>query len=167
MPCPKCIAITKNGTSCKRNTCVRFPYCFQHMKSIEGLQLKKSEINDAGLGLFATRNFPLSSTRKQDPTITYYSSKNITNRPNNDSAYVLKVNNKQYLDSKDPSNFSGRYINSFKNHPDIHKRNANVRFTKGVKIYEKNNRYVVPIKQKKPIKKGDELYLNYGTDYLI
>ena len=113
MPCPKCIAITKNGTSCKRNTCVRFPYCFQHMNSIEGLQLKKSEINDAGLGLFATRNFPLSSTRKQDPTITYYSSKNITNGPNDDSAYVLKVNNKQYLDSNDPSNFSGRYINSF------------------------------------------------------
>ena len=31
MPCPKCIAITKNGTSCKRNTCARFPCSFQHM----------------------------------------------------------------------------------------------------------------------------------------
>jgi hypothetical protein len=167
MPCPKCIALTKKGTSCKRNTCVRYPYCFQHQKIIEGLELKNSEINDAGLGLFATKNFPLPYKRNQDPTITYYSSKKISNEPNPNSSYVLRINSNQYLDSEDKSNYSGRYINSFKHHPEIKKRFANVRFTKGSKIYFKNNRYIVPIKQKKPIKKGDELYLNYGADYSI
>ena len=165
MPCPNCIAITKAGTRCKRNTCVRYPYCFQHLRLISGLELKKSEIHDAGLGLFASRDFPIKTNRTKDPTITYYSSKSITQQPSPDSAYVLEVNKNQYLDSKDPSNFAGRYINSFKNHPHISKRQANVRFTQGQSIYKKDERYVVPIKQKKAIKKGDELYINYGQNY--
>jgi hypothetical protein len=79
----------------------------------------------------------------------------------------LKVNNHEYLDSWNPSNFVGRYINSFKNHPDEKKRLANVRFAKGSRIYRKDDRYVVPIKQKKKIAKGDELFINYGSDYPI
>ena len=166
MPCPQCQAMTKNGTKCKLHTCKRYPYCWIHQRSVEGLEQKRSSIPDGGLGLFATRQFPYSKSRKMKP-ITYYSSKRISHHPNPNSEYVLKVNNKQYLDSEDPSNFAGRYINSFKHHPERAKRKANVRFTQGSRIYEKDNRFVVPIYQKKKIDKGEELFINYGNQYPI
>jgi len=168
MTCDRCTAITKNGTRCKLHTCRTLKYCWIHLKSIDGLQIKKSGIPNADLGLFATKSFPYSKTRV-DPTITYYSARTISDTPNRGSEYVLKVNDKpQYLDSWSPSNFVGRYINSFKNHPDKSKRRANVRFTKGSRIYRKDDRYVVPIKQKAmKINKGDELFINYGSDYPI
>ena len=161
MVCPQCEAITEEGTRCKRHTCVRFPYCFQHMRIIEGLALKDSDVPDAGKGVFATQDFPLKAKKP----IAYYSAKEITHKPDPNSAYVLKVNNNEYLDSKSPSNYTGRYINSFKNHPDKKKRKANVRFAKNQRIYWKDNRAVVPIRQIKPIKKGQELFLNYGNAY--
>lgn len=168
MVCPQCSAITDKGKRCKRNTCIKYPLCWQHMKTKEGLELKKSEIPDAGQGVFATRDFPYNNTKKgktQNKPITYYSAKKISNKPNPNSAYVLRVNDKEYLDSENPSNFSGKYINSFRNHPDVRKRYANVRFGASQRIYRKNDRFVVPILQKKTIKKGDELYLNYGKMY--
>ena len=168
MVCPQCEAITEEGTRCKRHTCVRFPYCFQHMRIKEGLALKASDIPNAGKGVFATRDFPLKKREidlKAKKPIAYYSAKEITHEPDPNSAYVLKVNDREYLDSKDPSNYTGRYINSFKNHPDREKRSANVRFAKNQRIYWKDDRAVVPIKQTKPIKKGQELFLNYGNAY--
>tara|TARA_R110000787_G_scaffold12859_5_gene41083 strand:- start:3534 stop:4058 length:525 start_codon:yes stop_codon:yes gene_type:complete len=166
MVCPQCKAITEKGTRCKRHTCVRFPYCFQHLRLIDGLELKDSEIPNSGTGVFATKDFPLKQKDKgSKKPIAYYSAKEITHEPDPFSSYVLQVNKREYLDSKDPSNFTGRYINSFKNHPDTTKRNANVRFTGNQRIYRKDDRYVVPIKQTKAIKKGDELRLNYGNAY--
>jgi len=167
MACDRCIAITKNGTRCKLHTCRTLKYCWIHLKSIDGLQIKKSEIPNADLGLYAAKSFPYSKT-KVDPTITYYSANTISDIPDKNSEYVLKVNDKpQYLDSWNQNNFVGRYINSFKNHPDKSKRRANVRFTKGSRIFRKDDRYVVPIKQKTKIEKGDELFINYGKDYPI
>jgi len=138
------------------------------MRIKEGLALKDSDIPNAGKGVFATRDFPLKKREidlKAKKPIAYYSAKEITHEPDPFSAYVLQVNNNDYLNSEDPSNFTGRYINSFKNHPDKTKRNANVRFTANQRIYKKDDRYVVPIKQTKSIKKGDELRLNYGNAY--
>lgn len=166
MVCPECKAITDAGTRCKRRTCVRYPYCWQHLRLREGLELKDSEIPNAGTGVFAVKDFPLTKKNiKTKPPIAYYSAKTITHEPNPKSAYVLQVNDRNYLDSKSPSNFTGRYINSFKNHPDRAKRKANVRFAANQRIYRKDDRFVVPIRQSKPIKKGEELLLNYGTLY--
>ena len=166
MPCEQCQAITKNGTRCKLHTCRTLKYCWIHLKSIDGLQIKTSEVPDAGLGLFSTKKRPYSKN-KADPTITYYSSDRISDNPNERSDYILEVSDNQYLDSENPNNFVGRYINSFKNHPTKSKRKANVRFTQGTRIFKKDDRYVVPIKQKAKIDKGDELYINYGSDYPI
>ncbi len=166
MVCPQCKAITESGRECQRRTCKRLPNCWQHMRIKEGLELKDSEIPNAGTGLFATRDFPLTQKNKnKKPPIAFYSAKEITSKPDPYSAYVLKVNNTQYLDSKSPSNFAGRYINSYKNHPDIEKRRANVRFAANQRIYKKDDRYVVPIRQSRKIKEGDELLLNYGNAY--
>ena len=82
MVCPRCSAITDKGQRCKRNTCLRYPYCYQHQKKIEGLELKQSRIPDAGKGAFATRDFPFTKKeQKAKKPITYYSAKNITLTP--------------------------------------------------------------------------------------
>ena len=69
------------------------------------------------------------------------------------------------MDSKDKSNYAGRYINSYLNDPAL--RPANVRFTAGSRIYPFNNRYYVPIKQIRQINKGEELLIDYGRNYRL
>jgi len=154
MPCEQCKAITKSGNRCKSRTCRQYPYCWIHLKSIDKLQVKRSTIAGAGLGLFyvGKKNFP------KNKKIVDYSAKEITTRNNPNSDYVLKVSENRYLDSQDPSNYVGRYINDGRG-------NNNTRFTKGTRIYTKNNRKVIPIYTTKVIKPNTELKLNYGRTY--
>jgi len=155
MPCPQCKAITKSGNKCKNTTCKQYPYCWIHLKSIDKLQVKKSTITGAGNGLFyvGKKNFP------KNKKIVDYSAKEITSRKNPNSDYVLKVGEGRYLDSEDPSNYVGRYINDGKG------KANNVRISRGTKIYTKNNRKVVPVYSTKVIKPNTELKLNYGRTY--
>ena len=154
MPCPQCKAMTKFGVRCKNTTCRQYPYCWTHLKSIDKLQVKNSTVPNAGKGLFyvGKKKFP------KGKKIVDYSAKTITNRENPNSDYVLKVGDGRYLDSKDTSNYVGRYINDGRG-------NNNVRFTKGSKIFTKNNRKVIPIYSTKVIKPNTELKLNYGRTY--
>jgi len=117
--------------------------------------VKQSTIQNAGKGLYyvGKKNFP------KGKKIVDYSAKVITRTENPDSDYVLKVGDGRYLDSKDTSNYVGRYIN------DGRGRSNNVRFTKGTRIYTKNDRKIVPIYTTKVIKPNTELKLNYGRTY--
>ena len=147
--------MTKSGNRCKNRTCRQYPYCWTHLKSIDKLQVKQSTIQNAGKGLYyvGKKNFP------KGKKIVDYSAKVITRTENPDSDYVLKVGDGRYLDSKDTSNYVGRYIN------DGRGRSNNVRFTKGTRIYTKNDRKIVPIYTTKVIKPNTELKLNYGRTY--
>lgn len=55
LDCEQCIAQTKNGTRCRRNTCKVLPYCVQHLKVNLGLIIAESSLPDAGFGLFTIR----------------------------------------------------------------------------------------------------------------
>ena len=168
MVCPQCQARTEQGARCKNHSCVRYPMCWVHQRMYEGLAQRQSEIPHGGLGVFATRHFPLTKkdmNLKSKRPIAYYSAKQISHEPDPNSSYVLRVNKNQYLNSADPSNMTGRLINSYRNHPDRSKRRANVKFASNQRIYRMDGRYVVPIRQSRPIHKGDELYINYGSAY--
>ena len=155
--CSQCSAITSKGGRCKNNTCATYPYCWIHLKSIDKLRVKQSTIARAGKGLFyvGKKTFPVNKK------IVDYSSKGVSKTPNKNSKYVLKVGERRYMDSKDTDNFVGRYINASRGTG----RPPNVRFTKGRKIYDKNDRKVVPIYTKQKIKPNTELLLNYGRNY--
>ena len=57
MVCPECKAITDAGTRCKRRTCVRYPYCWQHLKLREGLDpLKIGPNKEFTLSSFIKKN---------------------------------------------------------------------------------------------------------------
>lgn len=55
--CMQCEATTLLGKQCANRTCKFLPYCTQHTKSILGVAVQKSSIEEAGDGLFAVRNF--------------------------------------------------------------------------------------------------------------
>ena len=155
MTCERCTAITGKGDRCKNRTCKNFPYCWIHLKSKDKLQVKKSDTAGAGQGLFyvGKKDFP------NNKTITDYSSKQISSTPDRNSKYVLQVSKNKFLDSENPANYPGRYINSSKK--------PNVRFSKGYKIYHKSDRAYVPVKTTKKIKPNTELLANYGRNYRV
>ena len=160
--CLQCSALKKNGQRCSLNTCVQFPYCWIHLKSIDKLQIKKSTVPNAGKGLFYVGKTDL----KPKVRVTLYSSKEIT-RKDIEGDYVLQVSSKQFLDGKDKSNFVGRYINSMKGTG----KQPNVRFGTGYRISKKTvngeTRYTIPIVTIKKIKPNTELLLDYGKDYRL
>jgi len=153
----RCSALTKDGSRCKLKTARQYPLCWIHLKKEEGTQVKKSDIKNAGLGLF----YVAKNDFKKDRKIADYSAKEISSTPNPNSKYVFEVGKNRYLDGEDKLNYVGRYINSSKNS----NKAPNVRFTKGYNTTKKMNRYTVPIFSKRGIKKGEELLLNYGKNF--
>ena len=49
----QCEAINKNGTQCKRHVCIGLNLCWNHMLYYKHLRIKKSNIPNAGNGLYA------------------------------------------------------------------------------------------------------------------
>ncbi len=159
MPCDRCNAITATNNRCKLRTCVRFPYCWIHLRSIDGLMVRASTIPGAGLGLFANRRF------QRNHRITKYSSHEISRTANQDSDYVLKISANQFMDSESLRNYPGRFINSNANTG----RPANARFAQGYQIH-RDNRYNlrwISVYAIRRIEKGDEILIDYGDEYNI
>jgi hypothetical protein len=156
--CSRCQAKTKSGNQCKLNTCKQFPYCWIHLKSKEGLQVKKSTVSGGGEGLFYVGKKDFPANKK----IVLYSAKEVSTTPISGN-YVLEVSAKKFIDSKSKQNFVGRYINSIKGT----KKQPNVRFSSGRTIKKVKGRETIPVITKKKIKKGSELLANYGTSFKV
>lgn len=129
------------------------------MKVSDTLEVRTSTIPGAGKGLFYVGATPIGPNRK----ITEYSAHQVDSQMNPKSFYVLQVGEGRFLDSENPSNAPGRYINSSKGSG----RRANVRFTMGSRIYHSGGRYWVPIYTTKTINPGTELLINYGQKYRL
>jgi len=56
-PSQQCTANTKAGAHCRQRTAIG-QYCWSHLKSIEGLRVKVSDVAGGGRGLFAARSLP-------------------------------------------------------------------------------------------------------------
>jgi len=160
--CAQCSATTKSGDRCKLNVCASFPYCWIHLKSKQGLQVKKSEIQGAGKGLFYVGKEPIKPGKK----ITLYSAKEVSAKPISGD-YVLEVGKNKFIDSKKKSNYPGRYIND----PRGTGKRANVRFGHSGKITKVTapggSRETFPIITSKRIKPNTELLLSYGRSFKI
>ena len=163
MPCEQCHAKLTTGGRCKLRTCMMFPYCWIHLKALDKLQVKPSNIPGAGKGLFYVGREPFPANKR----IVYYSAKKKTHEPNEESTYELQVGNR-FLNSDDPSNYVGRYINASDEPnyvaaggPNI----ANTRFGAGLQIKRKQNRWVFPIFSTRVILPGEELYIPYSAGF--
>lgn len=78
----KCTAMTQKGKQCRRFTVIGLGYCWSHMRTVKNLKVQKSQIPNAGNGLFA--HSPGSIKEKRNPIfkrgkkITDYNGEKIT-----------------------------------------------------------------------------------------
>lgn len=54
--CGRCVGFTRAKRRCTRNTCKYGPMCWQHTRNKYGVNVKKSRIDNGGLGLFAHKD---------------------------------------------------------------------------------------------------------------
>jgi hypothetical protein len=98
LACNRCTALTKAGSQCQRNTRKQLPYCYQHARSLLGLEIKDSTIPNAGLGVFAAKPFAVHEV------ITPYVGETLTKaqmdeRYGGDVApYALKLSKNRFID---------------------------------------------------------------------
>ncbi len=156
--CVRCKAKKKNGLRCSRNTCKYSDMCFQHTKQKKGLQVKKSKIKNAGLGLYATKDF------QKGQKIADYGGKVVSyaQYEKNPSGYGIHINKKEVLDGKSTQSGLARYANNC--------RKANKQKGECVRNKAKIN---VNTRTKKgalrataKIKKGEEIFTSgYGQSF--
>ena len=82
--------------------------CFQHTKQKKGLQVKKSKIKNAGLGLYATKDF------QNGQKIADYGGVVVSfaQYEKNPSGYGIHLNKKEVLDGKSTQSGLARYANN-------------------------------------------------------
>lgn len=124
-------------------------YCKEHAKRLIGVQVKRSTIKGAGLGLFATR------TIKKGEIIEEYTGTVIT-APSTSAKifykYGILLDDGGIIDSGRTVDCFSRYINDGRS---SHRNNC--------EFFEKSGR--VYVKAIKTIKEGEELFVSYGSTY--
>ena len=143
----RCEAIFR-GVQCPRMT-VAGPVCTQHASEIYGVEVKDSNIENAGRGLFATRRF-----RKKE-IIEEYKGTIVIDEPSEDVLlpYAITTKTDVIIDASETTSCLVRFINGVREEKD-----ANV-------FFEDYGIDQVRIRTTRPIKKGEELYAYYGTEY--
>lgn len=93
----QCTGHLPNGNRCKKRTGKVGPMCWMHTKSKLGLQVKRSTIPGAGLGLFATKKLPKGS-EVDEYRGKMLNEEQIDNKANTD--YVFRINQNKYIDAE-------------------------------------------------------------------
>lgn len=157
--CVPCEAKTRTGAACKRVTCKYARMCYQHTKIHSGLQLRPSRIPNAGLGLFATKNFPGNGHH-----VAFYGGPTnivpVDEYNRTDSGYGLKINDDEVVDATSTQSGMGRYANEClaRNQRNGHCIGQNSEFTS-------NDDGYAFVESLNDISAGDEIFVDYGDTY--
>lgn len=156
--CVRCEGKTSSGNRCKRNTCDRYKYCWQHLKSVKGLSIQKSQIPNSGKGLFAHRDM------KKGELITYSKTPVSCDKideiyPGDMLASYAYADRKKNVcwDGASTQSGYGRYANDGK----VSGKGVNAKFF----VKKKNGKKFLYLKLTKNIKKGTEILIDYGQEY--
>lgn len=157
--CTYCTENTKQNRRCKNLTCKWSPVCHVHRK----ITIKDSTIPLAGLGVFASTNIK-ANTKIADYTI---GTKSLTCKelnmkyPDNKTAkYVWKKNKNQFYDATPTSRIKSvaGLFNTCRSQNKIKKyckrNNAKILSTGSIRTLHN-------------IKKGEEIFVPYGKDYIL
>jgi hypothetical protein len=156
--CVRCKFIKQNGQRCKRNTCIRKDYCWQHLRVKLGIDVRPSKLGvRAGKGLIAFKNFPKGSK------VASYSGNIVPTLEAKDSEYAVSWTRGKVVDSNSTQNSVGRYANTCRGADRKRKK------CKGnnVKMNRDFRRKHIKLKATKKIKKGDEIFNTYGSGFRI
>lgn len=156
--CAQCKGKTKTtGARCKRTTCKIADYCYQHLASELNLQVKKSAIPGAGMGLFT-----LIDRKKGENIIEYAGEKRaqavFDKEP---SVYGFSMNKNLVIDARSTQSSVARYANDCRasNKRAKQCKSSNSKFSKDTKHNKIN------IKATRNIKAGEEVFVSYGKGY--
>ena len=153
-PSQRCVAQTKKGQHCKSKTCVGH-LCHNHLKSLMGLKLAKSQI--AGRGLFAARDIPAHAE------ISKYVGDWLTpeqqdRQEGNVTRYIFQAQDGgTNIDAGRRNTAVGRMIN------DPH--GSNQRYNCDWVVTEYGDHPRVRIKSVRRIPKGAEILIRYGDEF--
>ncbi len=162
--CEQCKALTKSGARCKRNVCIGLPYCFSHLYSLKHLKIQTSTIANAGKGLFAIDKSkrPNAVIFHQNAIICEYNGEiidknELIHRYNHHTApYGIRINRNRFEDGA-----LMRGVAGLANHKSFENCNAVFR------PFKANGKYFMRLVAVKPIRSGDEIFADYGDDYIF
>lgn len=143
----------KSGKRCKRITTMTHPYCAIHTREVLGVEVKASQIKAAGLGLWATRDFPKAAV-----LCTYegerMSQKEYNERYIDDSlgVYGIELNKKTIIDACRTDAGVARYICTFQGSG----KKPNIEYQSDGKSIE--------MVTTRAIKAGEEFLSDYGIE---
>lgn len=147
----QCAAIRANGARCKHKT-LRGTLCWQHLKQKKGLRIKESEIQDAGLGLFTTKE------RKRGEDLAPYTGDIVVSHDaqyGGDYALQIKKNPPTFIDARRSNTGEGRYANAQRERGK--RNNAQL-------LYDQRNR-IGKVRATSKIAAGKEITVAYGARY--
>lgn len=169
--CSQCKAMKNDGRHrCSRRTCKYGPLCWQHTQTRQGLEVKKSHIPGAGLGLFAKKEIPARQK------IATYGGEILTQRQldqrypgrNTLAQYALETgeNTHKFVDARATNSGVARYANDCRpaNQAAGHCTGNNA--TLAQRATPRRPR-VRPVLQagRRAIPKGKEITTSYGAEY--
>lgn len=148
----QCPLVESSCTQCGKKTLVE-PLCPAHVAEKFGVAVRRSNIPDAGLGLFALRDINKNDLIVPPYTGTVYDANAIIALYKNGSApYTLTVNHDRYIDAACKRSWA-----AFINHTTAKKTNA--RFVLWAA------KQTINIRATKDIKAGSEILIHYGDVY--
>jgi hypothetical protein len=150
MPSQRCTADNKRGLQCGART-TQGQYCWTHLRALCHLRIKASTIPLAGRGLFAEKDFAPGEH------IASYTGDLLRLRSESDGGpYALALNTREAIDAARTNTAPGRSAND--------PRGSGTR---------PNSEFVVNpqyrtgrLRATRPIKKGEEVFVAYGSDYV-
>jgi hypothetical protein len=168
----QCRGSKTNGQRCRKRTCIGLEYCRDHLITEKHLQIKKSNIPDAGLGVFVRDpdRPPNAVVFQRDQLIMQYEGEAITAQEAHErytseetgqtitGAYAFKIDNNRVVDSA-----TRRGTMSLANTTRGAQRQEygppNAKFSVNARAH------TVSVKASRPLRNGEELYIAYGPSF--
>jgi len=162
--CKQCAAETDEEQRCKNRTCKYSKFCWIHTRKLTGFTLGKSGIPNSGTGLFAWKDIPAGKV------LLEYKGERITKKAydERDSGYGVgyktRTGRDMVVDARDTQSGLGRYANDCRpaNVAAGHCPGYNAQFFEWRSPAGRLDVYIEAIKD---IKKGEEIFLNYGDNF--
>ena len=150
MPTQRCTADGRDGKQCKGRT-RKGQYCFTHRKKLNGTRIAQAQKKEAGMGLYATRDF------KVGEFIAAYSGELVNGGANTGGPYYLQLRRagNECIDAARTNSGDGRWVND----PRGSGKRANCEFAM------RSGTTKVRVRATRAIKAGDEFLLSYGRAY--
>ena len=151
MPSQRCTANTKSGAHCKQRT-AKGQYCWNHLRSMAGLRIKKTPIAGAGFGLFADRDLPRSMR------VNYTGDRARLADAADGGTYFLQTSRDDAVDAARTNCGEGRWVND----PRGSGHRANAEF---VLYTPPGGTRTACLRITRLVKKGEEILVKYGAEY--